>query len=100
MRPAVEPLLPTEDADAQNVARVRKQAQIAVDRAETEIGILWLELVVEPLCVGVLCGGHQRVQDRLALLARFAGGHHGTSLIIRIILVIKIARGMGFVKPF
>ena len=78
----VEPLLPAEHADAHRVALFGEEAQVPVHRAEAQVGIVRLELLVELLRGGV--GGRrcEGFEDDLPLFAVFACGHRSTSLHI------------------
>ena len=53
VRAGVEPLLPAEHADAHRVALFGEEAQVPVHRAEAQVGIVRLELLVELLRGGV-----------------------------------------------
>ena len=82
IRAGVEPLLPAEHADAHRVALFGEEAQVPVHRAEAQVGIVRLELLVELLRGGV--GGRrcEGFEDDLPLFAVFACGHRSTSLQI------------------
>ena len=78
----VEPLLPAEHADAHHVALFGKQAQVPVHRAEAQVGIVRLELLIQLLRGGVGGRRGEGFEDDLPLFAVFADGHRSTSFDI------------------
>ena len=82
VRAGVEPLLPAEHADAHHVALLGKQAQVPVHRAEAQVGIVRLELLIQLLRGGVGGRRGEGFEDDLPLFAVFACGHRSTSLQI------------------
>ena len=70
----VEPLLPAEHTDAHHVALFGKQAQVPVHRAEAQVGIVRLELLIQLLRGGVGGRRGEGFEDDLPLFAVFACG--------------------------
>ena len=79
---AIYTLLPAEHADAHHVALLGKQAQVPVHRAEAQVGIVRLELLIQLLRGGVGGRRGEGFEDDLPLFAVFADGHRSTSFNI------------------
>ena len=63
----VEMFLPIDDAYRLNQPRVLELGEIPIDCAQTEIGIVSVELVVDPICSGVGSGAGEAIVNCLTL---------------------------------
>ena len=65
----VEMLLPVDDAYRLDQTRILELGEIPVDRAQTQVRVVCVELVVDPICGGVRCGAGEAIINRLTLFA-------------------------------
>ena len=63
----VKMLLPVDDAYRLDQTRVLELGEISVDRAQTQVRVVSMELVVDPICGGVRCGAGEAIINRLTL---------------------------------
>ena len=98
----VKPLLPAEHADAHRVALFGEEAQVPVHRAEAQVGVVRLELLVELLRGGwaVVAARASRMTCRFLLFLRVGIEAPPCKSVTRIITDMKIPQETAFVKPF
>ena len=78
----VEAFLSMDDPHTADDALFRQLVQITVDRTQAQVGILILELLVDPVRRGVAFGGTHQAQDRVTLFAASNDSHIVTSITI------------------
>ena len=76
----VKALLSVDGADAGNHPFFLEARQIAIDCAQTEIGILRFQLLLYPVGTGVLLGRSDLIQNGFAFFAVSGSFFHGPSL--------------------
>ena len=80
IRPCVVALLPVHRAHADYLPLFEEHREVAVDRAEAEVGVLRLEAVVDHFRCGVVGHGAEGFENSLTLLAVFSLNLHRVSL--------------------
>ena len=101
----IEALQTVHDAHRGDQPLALEHREVAVDRAEREVGDLRLEPGVDPVGRRMRRGRADAREDRVAFSAAFVRGHRLTSRLIFktimiIISVIIISDGANFVKHF
>ena len=79
IRPCVVALLPVHRAHADYLPLFEEHREVAVDRAEAEVGVLRLEAVVDHLRRRVVGHGAEGFENSLTLLAVFSLNLHRVS---------------------
>ena len=87
----VEPLLTLHDPHALHLAGLLKKGQVAIDRAQAQVRVTGLELLVDPLGGGVTACPPDGGQDGLPLFTVANGALHGPASLTILILVMSIS---------
>ena len=101
-RSSVEPLLPLDHAHAVDHTVLLEELQITVHCPQTEIGVAWLQGLIDPVGRGMAGRALYGVQDRFALFAVADSLLQvATSLLITVVVYEMIlTHGRRFVKSF
>ena len=66
----VKMLLPVDDAQRLDQSGVLELGEIPVDGAQTQVGVIGMELMVDPISSGVRCGAGETIINCLTLFSR------------------------------